>query len=55
MLETRAEDHINEALAILICLQSLLADHRDEVTLETEGLYVMLSCVVTRLRQATAA
>ena len=47
------QDLLDEASAILSCLQSFLCEaNRDHVTLEADGLYVLLGCVLTRLKDA---
>lgn len=54
MREHERQDHINEAKALLACVQSLLCETRHkDVTLEADGLSVLLNCVVNKLDAAS--
>lgn len=47
------QDHINDAIALLDCIQSLLCEVRQDVTMEANGLYALLGCVRNKLRAAS--
>jgi hypothetical protein len=46
------ENAVNDAIAILSCIQSLLCEVRKDVTVEADGLYMLLGCVMERLKRA---
>lgn len=55
MKQHHRQDQINDALAILLVIQSFLADTRgSDVTLETDGLYALIECVTGKLKAASA-
>lgn len=54
MNKQELEDAVNDAVAILGCVQSLLAEARKDITVEADGLYMLLGCVINRLKRAPA-
>lgn len=52
MTAVEREEQIHDAIAIVQCLQSLLCEAKNDVTLEANGLYVLLGCILKRLNAA---
>ena len=50
MSDLDRQNAINDAVAILSCIQSLLCEARKDVTVEADGLYMLLACVIDRLQ-----
>ena len=44
------DDHIHEAMRILSGLQSLLCETGEQITIEADGLYVLLGCALSKLK-----
>ncbi|MEM7296028.1 MAG: hypothetical protein AAF330_05290 [Pseudomonadota bacterium] len=54
MTPMERQDQINDAMDIVRCLQSLICEARDEITVEADGLYKVLDCVLSKLKAASA-
>ncbi len=47
------QDALEEAVAVLVGLQCLLAEARDQAEVPADALYALLDCVLGKLRRAS--